>query len=231
MSHHDGFVQPAGVHLVRKHSGPRCAAFLLVLAAFTAAAPADAQTPPAANRWTISGDTFKIAPNLYFSTQKQNYHFSAQNVKWSPAPAAFTTRASVWSPAVAYQGFERTADPLANAFFPPELVMQHQQRIGLTGEQRAAIIRAIQEAQPRFIEAQWQLEPETAALADMVKGPRVDQQRLLQQIDRILEIERRIKRSQIELLVAIKNQLTEEQQAELARLGGARGLMPAPREP
>ena len=123
------------------------------------------------------------------------------------------------------QPFGASADPLANAFFPPELVMQHQQRIGLTAEQRSAIIRAIQDAQPRFIEAQWQLEPETAALAELLRGPRVDQQRVLQQIDRILDIERRIKRSQIELLVAIKNQLTEQQQGELARLGGARGIL------
>lgn len=116
------------------------------------------------------------------------------------------------------------ADPLGNAFFPPELVMQHQQRIGLTGEQRAEIIRAIQEAQPRFIEAQWQLEPETAALADMVRAPRIDQQRVLAQIDRVLDIERRIKRAQLELLIQIKNQLTEQQQTELARLAGPRGV-------
>ena len=34
-------------------------------------------------------------------------------------------------------------DPLARVLFPPELVMQHQQDIGLRAEQRAAITKAI----------------------------------------------------------------------------------------
>lgn len=110
-------------------------------------------------------------------------------------------------------------DPLADAFFPPELVMKNQQAIGLTGEQRAAIVQAVQATQPRFIEAQWQLEAETAALAELVKGEHVDEARVLQQIDRVLDLERQIKRSQIELLVRIKNQLTPEQQQQLGRLG------------
>lgn len=118
----------------------------------------------------------------------------------------------------------KKADPLAGAFFPPELVMKNQQAIGLTDDQRAAIIQAVQATQPRFIEAQWQLEAETATLAQLVEGERVDEARVLQQIDRVLELERQIKRSQIELLVRIKNQLTPEQQQQLARLG--RGVSP-----
>ena len=115
-------------------------------------------------------------------------------------------------------------DPLANAFFTPEAVMRHQQAIGLTTDQRAAIVSAISAAQPRFIEAQWQLEPETAALAELLRGPQVDEEAVLGQIDRVLDIERQIKRIQVEMLVRIKNQLTAEQQDQLARLGGARGL-------
>jgi Spy/CpxP family protein refolding chaperone len=115
-------------------------------------------------------------------------------------------------------------DPLANAFFTPETVMRHQQAIGLTAEQRTAIVATISAAQPRFIEAQWQLEPETAALNQLLQGPQVDEQAVLRQIDRVLDIERQIKRIQIEMLVRIKNQLTAEQQEQLTRLGGGHGL-------
>jgi Spy/CpxP family protein refolding chaperone len=97
--------------------------------------------------------------------------------------------------------------------------MRNQQAIGLSADQRAAIVQAAQATQPRFIEAQWQLEVETAALAELVRGQRVDEARVLQQIDRVLDLERQIKRSQIELLVRIKNQLTPEQQQQLGRLG------------
>jgi Spy/CpxP family protein refolding chaperone len=115
-------------------------------------------------------------------------------------------------------------DPLGGAFFSPEVVMRYQQQIGLTAEQRTAIVAAISAAQPRFVEAQWQLEPETAALGQLLQGARVDEAAVLQQIDRVLDIERQIKRIQIEMLLRIKNQLTEEQQTQLARLGGTRGL-------
>jgi Spy/CpxP family protein refolding chaperone len=120
------------------------------------------------------------------------------------------------------RAFGQSRDPLADAFFPPELVMQHQQAIALTGEQRTAIVNIIAESQPRFIEAQWALQPETAALAELVRGDRVNEQQVLTQIDRVLDIERQIKRLQIEMLIRIKNQLTLEQQQQLARLGGVR---------
>jgi Spy/CpxP family protein refolding chaperone len=120
------------------------------------------------------------------------------------------------------RGLGQSRDPLADAFFPPELVMQRQQEIGLTADQRNAIVNVIAEAQPRFVEAQWQLQPETAALAELVRGDRVDEQQVLAQIDRVLDIERQIKRLQIEMLIRIKNQLTLEQQQQLARFGGVR---------
>jgi Spy/CpxP family protein refolding chaperone len=131
-------------------------------------------------------------------------------------------------PANPFTGAFVTPDPLAGAFFPPELVMKHQQAIGLTAEQRTAIVAAITAAQPRFIEAQWQLEPETALLAELVRAERVDETRVLQQVDRVLELERQVKRLQLELLVRIKNQLTAEQQRQLTRLGGTSTLRYSP---
>jgi Spy/CpxP family protein refolding chaperone len=148
----------------------------------------------------------------------------------TPPPTAVSPRAPVESE-LFHLGLSR--DPLADAFFPPDLVMQHQQAIGLTGEQRAQIVNIIAQAQPRFVEAQWQLQPETTALAELVRGDRVNEQQVLAQIDRVLDIERQIKRLQIEMLIRIKNQLTLEQQQQLARLGGVRlrGYLDSGRKP
>ena len=144
---------------------------------------------------------------------------SAQTVPTPPASVA---------PGLAIDGLELRKlagrDPLAGAFFSPEVVMRNQQAINLTAEQRTAIVAAISAAQPRFVEAQWQMEPENAALAELLNGATVDEQAVLRQIDRVLDIERQIKRIQIEMLVRIKNELSAEQQQQLARLGGARGL-------
>ena len=106
-------------------------------------------------------------------------------------------------------------DPLAGAFFPPELVMQHQQRLALTEQQRTAIVQAMQRAQPRFIELQWQLQSEMETLAELAQAERPDEARVLQQLDRVLELERQTKRTQIEMLLRIKTTLTQAQQEQL----------------
>ncbi len=52
------------------------------------------------------------------------------------------------------------ADPLAENLFPPELIMQFQDRIGLSNEQRQAIMTRLQEAQPKFEKRRtWSAKP------------------------------------------------------------------------
>ena len=46
----------------------------------------------------------------------------------------------------------------------------------------------------------------------------MDEVKTLEQVDLVLSLEREVKRAQIALVVRIKNQLTEQQQAQLAKL-------------
>jgi len=109
-------------------------------------------------------------------------------------------------------------DPLGENLFPPELVMQHQQALELTEEQRNLIRGEIQNAQARFTEVQWQLQNEMETMASLVKQGRIDEQRTLTQLDKIVGLEREIKRTQLALLIRVKNSLTPEQQAKLQTL-------------
>ena len=109
-------------------------------------------------------------------------------------------------------------DPLGENLFPPELVMQHQQALELTEEQRNLIRGEIQNAQARFTEVQWQLQNEMETMASLVKQGRIDEQRTLSQLDKIVGLEREIKRTQLALLIRVKNSLTPEQQAKLQTL-------------
>ena len=109
-------------------------------------------------------------------------------------------------------------DPLARFLFPPELVMHQQRAIGLKTEQRAAITRAIQEFQTKVLDLQWQMQDETQRLAELLDKPVVDQAAALAQIDKVLVVEREVKRAHIGLLIQIKNQLTQDQQVKLAQL-------------
>jgi Spy/CpxP family protein refolding chaperone len=109
-------------------------------------------------------------------------------------------------------------DPLGENLFPPELVMQHQQALELSEDQRNLMKAEIQNAQARFTDLQWQLTTEMETMASLVKQGRIDEQRTLTQLDKIVGLEREMKRTQLALLIRVKNSLTPEQQAKLQTL-------------
>lgn len=106
-------------------------------------------------------------------------------------------------------------DPMGANLFPPDLVMQHQQAIGLSEDQRNTIKGEIQAAQTRFTDLQWQLQSEMETMVSLVRQGRVDEQRALAQLDKVMTLEREIKRTHMALLIRVKNSLTPEQQAKL----------------
>ena len=115
------------------------------------------------------------------------------------------------------------ADPLFDALFAPELIMQHRRAIGLTDEQRDAISQMIGELQGRVVRLQWELLDEMQQLTELMSIPRIDLDRALDQLDNVLETEKQIKQAHLEMLARIKNLLTPEQQTTLERLRNAAG--------
>jgi TonB-dependent SusC/RagA subfamily outer membrane receptor len=111
-----------------------------------------------------------------------------------------------------------TDDPLAGFLYPPELVMAHQQEIGLTDRQRSAIQAAMKEAQGKFVDLQFQMSGELEKLQRIVQPSTVDEAKMLDELDRVLAMEKEIKHAQVTLMIRIKNQLTEQQQAALGKL-------------
>jgi Spy/CpxP family protein refolding chaperone len=114
-------------------------------------------------------------------------------------------------------------DPIGQSFFAPELVIQHQEGIGLSDEQKSFFKTEIREAQAKFTDLQWKLQDEMEKLVALVKQPRVDEKESLAELEKVLAIEREIKRAQVTLLVRIKNKLTPEQQAKLIEIRGKSG--------
>jgi Spy/CpxP family protein refolding chaperone len=109
-------------------------------------------------------------------------------------------------------------DDFGRNFFPPELVMQHQSEIGLQDSQRTALASAIQQAQGKFTDVQWKLSAEGEKMGRLLQPAQVDETQVLEEVDRILALEREMKRTQISLMVRIKNTLTPAQQAKLAEI-------------
>jgi Spy/CpxP family protein refolding chaperone len=100
--------------------------------------------------------------------------------------------------------------------------MGHAQEIGLDDAQRNAIRKEVQKAQSRFLDLQFDLQTEMETLVRLVQENKVDESKVLAQLDRVLALEKEIKKTHISLLVRIKNALTPAQQARLAEM---------PREP
>ena len=113
-------------------------------------------------------------------------------------------------------------DPLGQSFFPPELVIQNQQAIGLTDEQKTYFKTEIRSAQLKFTDLQWKLQDEAEKMVALAQQPHVDEAQALAQLEKVLSIEREVKRAQITLLVHIKNKLSPDQQAKLEDLRGKR---------
>jgi Spy/CpxP family protein refolding chaperone len=120
----------------------------------------------------------------------------------------------------AVRGQQPDQDPIGQSFFAPELVIQHQEAIGLSAEQKDYFKTEIRQAQLKFTELQWKLQDEMEKLVTLVKQPHVEEQQALAQLEKLLAAERDVKREQVTLLVRIKNKLTPEQQGKLSELRG-----------
>jgi uncharacterized protein YhaN len=119
-----------------------------------------------------------------------------------------------WVPVFAQQ----PPDRISAALFAPELVMQHQQAIGLSEAQSSALKQAMRQAQAQFTDLQWKLQQAVERMSVLLEQSRVDEDKALAQLQEVLAAEREVKRTQIALLVKIKNLLSTAQQNQLRAL-------------
>jgi Spy/CpxP family protein refolding chaperone len=111
-------------------------------------------------------------------------------------------------------------DPIAENLFPPDQVLANQKAIGLDDAQRSYVRAEVLKAQTRFTELQFQLQDAMESLVALLKQNPVDEAQVMAQLEKVLNAEREVKRTQIALMVRIKNKLTPEQQSRLRQLRG-----------
>ena len=107
---------------------------------------------------------------------------------------------------------------LADAMFPPDMIMQHQRELGLTDEQKTFMRAEINKTSARFNDLQWQLQDTMEALHETMKANNVNEQQALAQLDKVLDTEREIKKLHMGLAIRIKNNLTPEQVQKLQNM-------------
>jgi len=109
-------------------------------------------------------------------------------------------------------------DPIGRYLFPPELIMGHSQELSLLEKQRAAIKTEVQKAQSKFVDVQWEMQEEGQKMEKLLRQAPADETRILEQADKIMNLEREIKKTHLSLLIRLKNLLTPEQIAKLEGL-------------
>ena len=109
-------------------------------------------------------------------------------------------------------------DPLARYLIPPDLIMAHSTEINLVEKQRTAIKSEVQRAQSKFIDMQWDMKEETEKMVKLLQQTPADEARILEQADRVMALEREIKKTQLSLLIRIRNVLTNEQMSKLEEI-------------
>lgn len=105
-------------------------------------------------------------------------------------------------------------------FFPPDMIMRHQQELGLTAEQKTYMKTQIQEAEATFTSLEWDLQEAISGLDALTGQQKPDEKQILAQLDKVLNLENKIKRARLTLMIRLKNQLTPEQQTRLVELKG-----------
>lgn len=101
--------------------------------------------------------------------------------------------------------------------FPPQLVLRQQQQLGITDAQRKEIAGLVRDFQSSVTELQWELPNEQQKLRQILRSHPIDTETAIAQAKSVTEMESSFKLANFELLIAIKNVLTDEQVAMMTR--------------
>jgi Spy/CpxP family protein refolding chaperone len=105
--------------------------------------------------------------------------------------------------------------PIEARLYPPELAMEHQQELGITDEQRKALIAETERGNSEVLRLQWELESEKEKLVKLLEPDHVDEAKLKEAAARVTEREGKVKLAYLTMLVRVKNVLTPEQKQKL----------------
>ena len=119
---------------------------------------------------------------------------------------------------------------LRDHFFPPELIMQNQESLGLTDDQKSEIREIMKKTVADFTDLQWQESAEQEAMSSLLKEDKIDEGKTLDQLDKLLGIENQIKKLHIGTMIRVLNILSPEQKTKLNELKNSMGMRPGENE-
>ncbi len=113
---------------------------------------------------------------------------------------------------------QQQKDVFKGKLFAPNIILEHQQELGLSKEQFTAIRAAVVEVQGNVAEHEWDLrEAYQRVLADLDESP-VDEESVLRNVEAALLAENKVKKLQVAMLIRLRNLLTDEQMEYLQKV-------------
>jgi Spy/CpxP family protein refolding chaperone len=109
-------------------------------------------------------------------------------------------------------------DPVASRLFPPDLIMSHQTELQIDDKQRASMMKEVEGAQSHILQVQWELQAAAEQLGKLLEPAHVDEAKALAQAEKVMNLERDVKKLHLGLLIRLKNLLTDAQRAKLMEL-------------
>jgi Spy/CpxP family protein refolding chaperone len=99
-----------------------------------------------------------------------------------------------------------------------KVVMRHQEELGLTPDQQAALRSEAAKFAGQAMDLRWQESALRDALKGLLKQHKLDEQAILAAQEKLLKVEDGIRISRLTFFIHVKNTLTPEQQAKLTEI-------------
>jgi len=109
------------------------------------------------------------------------------------------------------QGPGNQKDVFKGKLFPPNIIMEHQDELGLSKEQFTAIRAAVVEVQSNVAEYEWDLREAYQRVLSALDESPIDVDKVLDNVDAALRAENQVKKLQVTMLIKLRSLLTDEQ--------------------
>jgi len=123
---------------------------------------------------------------------------------------------------IAHERSEAANDEVRALVYSPEFIFANRRAIALSDGQRDQMVTDLQGLQRRLISQQEQMQDAREALIAALRTEPANETRVLATLDAVLNIERDVKRLQLQALVRLRDALTATQRARLNELRGTR---------
>ncbi len=112
-------------------------------------------------------------------------------------------------------GIAQAQDIFKGKIYTTTHLMEVREEIELTDAQVAKIKKIHSENSGQFSTVKWDLDDATAKLKKMLDEPKINQSIVSKQFEEVLRLENKLKRTQLNTLVSIKNELSPNQITKL----------------